>query len=205
MICIQVHAHYVSASDYSLKSLLTLLVDGLAVAGNAPRILMKTARNGLPFVSIIFCSLFSTLAYMGINAGPGRVFGWFVNMTAVAGLMTWFGISFTYIRFHKGLLAQGYDRSTLPFASKLQPYAAWYAAVACLVVCFVRVFAVIRSKSSYSFHDHSSADSPSSSKANGQRTHSSPIIYHSPSSLSFTLVRRPTTDCPSSSRMKWTL
>jgi amino acid transporter len=110
---------------------------------------MKTARNGLPFVSIIFCSLFSTLAYMGINAGSGRVFGWFVNMTAVAGLMTWFGISFTYIRFHKGLLAQGYDRSTLPFASKLQPYAAWYAAVACLVVCFVRVFAVIRSKSSY--------------------------------------------------------
>jgi amino acid transporter len=41
-------------------------------------------------------------------------------MTAVAGLITWFAIAVTYIRFHKGLMRQGYDRSTLPFASKLQ-------------------------------------------------------------------------------------
>lgn len=53
--------------------------------------------------------------------------------------MTWFGISFTYIRFHKGFKVQGYDRSKLPYASQLQPYAAWYAMIACLVICFVRL------------------------------------------------------------------
>jgi amino acid transporter len=74
---------------------------------------------------------------MGVTSGSGRVFNWlallalhsayiclssfrFVNMTAVAGLITWFAIAVTYIRFHKGLMRQGYDRSTLPFASKLQ-------------------------------------------------------------------------------------
>lgn len=51
--------------------------------------------------------------------------------------MTWFGISYTYTRFYAGMKAQGFDRSTLPFASNLQPYAAWYSLVACLVICFV--------------------------------------------------------------------
>ncbi|KAG6900151.1 hypothetical protein C0993_002080 [Termitomyces sp. T159_Od127] len=61
---------------------------------------------------------------MGVNSGAGRVFGWLANMTAVAGLLTWFGISCTYIRFYEGMKAQGLDRSKLPFSSKLQPYAA---------------------------------------------------------------------------------
>ena len=74
----------------------------MAVSGNAPKIFMKTNKNGLPYVAIIFCSAFSLLAYMGINSGSGRVFGWFANMTAVAGLMTWFGICVTYIRFYAG-------------------------------------------------------------------------------------------------------
>lgn len=108
---------------------------GLAASGNAPKIFLKTLKNGLPLVSIIFCALFSALAYMGISSGSGRVFGWFANMTAIAGLMTWFGICFTYIRFHKGLMAQGIDRTKLPYASRLQPYPAYYGMVASFVIC----------------------------------------------------------------------
>ncbi|TFK40978.1 amino acid permease [Crucibulum laeve] len=115
---------------------------GLAAAGNAPKIFLRTSRKGLPYVSIIFCALFATLAYMGVNNGAGRVFGWFANMTAVAGLMTWFGITVTYVRFYAGMKAQGYDRTNLPFASKLQPFAAWYAMFFCLVICFFSGWAV---------------------------------------------------------------
>jgi amino acid transporter len=118
---------------------LLLQIDGLAAAGNAPRIFLRASRNGLPYVSVIFNSFFALLGYMGVKAGSGRVFGWFSNMTAVAGLMTWFGISFTYIRFYQGLKAQSIDRTTLPFSSKLQPYAAWYGMISCLVVCIVSV------------------------------------------------------------------
>ena len=74
---------------------------------------------------------------MGINSGSGKVFNWFSNMTAIAGLMTWFGISVTYIRFYKGFRRQGYNRADLPYASSLNPYAAWYAVIACPVICFV--------------------------------------------------------------------
>lgn len=134
-----------------------MFADGLALAGNAPRVFAKVSKSGLPYVSVIFCSCFSALAFMSVSSGSGRVFGWFANMvsfvhrckvvlivlqTAVAGLMTWFGICVTYIRFYSGLKAQGIDRSTLPFMSKLQPYAAWYAMVFCLLICFVSILVV---------------------------------------------------------------
>ncbi|CAE6472092.1 unnamed protein product, partial [Rhizoctonia solani] len=108
---------------------------GLSLAGNAPKVFSKVSKSGLPYVSVIFCSAFSVLAYMSVSNGAGRVFNWFANMTSVAGLMTWFGISFTYIRFHAGMKAQGIDRTQLPYYSKLQPFAAWYAMIFCLVIC----------------------------------------------------------------------
>ncbi|KAG6901843.1 hypothetical protein C0995_007229 [Termitomyces sp. Mi166 len=116
--CLLTSAWSAASSDLYTSS------HGLAEAGNAPKIFLKTSKNGLPWVSLVFCSAFALLSYMGVNSGAGRVFGWFANMTSVAGLLTWFGISFTYTRFYQGLVAQGYDRSKLPFASKLQPYAA---------------------------------------------------------------------------------
>ncbi|KAJ7122736.1 amino acid permease/ SLC12A domain-containing protein [Mycena epipterygia] len=109
---------------------------GLAAAGNAPRIFLKALPNGLPIASLIFCSLFSCLAFMGVTSGSGKVFTWFSNMTSIAGLMTWFGICLTYIRFYEGMKAQGYDRKHLPFASPLQPFAAWYAMIFCVIICF---------------------------------------------------------------------
>ena len=131
-------------------------VDGLALSGNAPKVFTKVTKNGLPLVSLIFCALFSTLAYMGVTTGSGRVFNWFVNseyfwfmlearenahrsclVTSIAGLMTWFGICVTYVRFYKGFQVQGFDRKSLPYAHVLQPYAAWYAIVMCLLICFV--------------------------------------------------------------------
>lgn len=54
--------------------------DGLALAGNAPKVFTKVSKSGLPYVSVIFCSLFSALAYMSVNSGAGKVFGWFANM-----------------------------------------------------------------------------------------------------------------------------
>jgi len=108
---------------------------GLAIAGNAPSIFKVTLRNGLPVTALVVSSSFALLAFMGVHAGSGKVFNWFANMTSVAGLMTWFGISLTYLRFYAGMKVQGIDRKTLPFSSPLQPFAAWYAAIGCLVIC----------------------------------------------------------------------
>lgn len=112
-------------------------VYGLALVGNAPQVLRYTTKKGLPLAAIFVCSAFAFLAYMGANAGSGMVFQWFANISSVAGLMTWFGIFVTYIRFHAGLRAQAIDRRSLPYMSPLNPYAAWYGAISCPLICFV--------------------------------------------------------------------
>ena len=91
MICTPVRARFVSIKStntnvtFYLTSNIAYFSDGLAAAGNAPKVFMKTNRSGLPYPSIIFCAMFALLAYMGINDGSGRVFQWFSNMTSVAG------------------------------------------------------------------------------------------------------------------------
>lgn len=52
--------------------------------------------------------------------------------------MSWFGISVTYLRFYKGMKAQGISRDTLPYRTSLQPYAAWWATFSTITICFVR-------------------------------------------------------------------
>ncbi|KAI0644691.1 amino acid permease [Trametes meyenii] len=111
---------------------------GLALNGNAPKVFLKVTRHGLPWVAVAACASFGLLSYMGLSNGSGRVFGWCIHVacrvrTAVSGLASWFGIGVTYIRFHRGLKAQGIDRKALPYHSTLQPFAAWYATIGCFL------------------------------------------------------------------------
>ncbi|KAH7924877.1 hypothetical protein BV22DRAFT_1119908 [Leucogyrophana mollusca] len=115
---------------------------GLAIAGNAPKVFLRTTRRGLPWVSIVFCSLFILLGFMGTKSGSGEVFEWLSTMTSISGLWTWFGIALTYIQFHKGMKAQGIDRRTLPYWTRLQPFAAWYTLVGCLIIGLFGGYAV---------------------------------------------------------------
>ncbi|KAG1896364.1 amino acid permease/ SLC12A domain-containing protein [Suillus fuscotomentosus] len=106
---------------------------GLAASGNAPKVFLRTSRSGLPYVAVAICASFSLLAYMAVNTSSGMVFTWFSSMCATAGLTTWFGIGVIYLRFRKGFLAQGHKMSELPYSSRFQPFAAWWAIGASLV------------------------------------------------------------------------
>ncbi|KAJ3790254.1 amino acid permease [Lentinula aff. detonsa] len=115
---------------------------GLALSHNAPQFLLRTTKKGLPYICLLICASFSLLAFMGVSSGAGTVFNWFSNMTSIAGLLTWFGINLTYIRFHKGFKVQGFDRSKLPYIGPLQPYAAWYALFMTMLFCLFSGFDV---------------------------------------------------------------
>ncbi|KAJ3564258.1 hypothetical protein NP233_g8416 [Leucocoprinus birnbaumii] len=138
--CLLTSAWSAASSDLYTSS---RAIYGLATSGNAPRIFLRTTKKGLPWVAITLGALFALLSYMSVSGGAGKVFGWFAAMTSVAGLMTWFGICITYIRFYAGTKAQNIDRSKLPFYSRLQPFAAYYAAFMTLLICITsgwRVF-----------------------------------------------------------------
>jgi amino acid transporter len=112
---------------------------GLAVSGSAPKIFSRTTRSGLPHVAVGFSSCFAFLAYLTVKSGSNEVFTWLSGFCATAGLVTWLGIGVTYLRFYEGMKAQGIDRQKLPFAPRVQPFAAWWCVCGNALVLFVRV------------------------------------------------------------------
>jgi amino acid transporter len=137
--CLLTSAWSAASSDLFTSS---RAIYGLAASGNAPRIFLKTLSNGLPIVAVLFNSCFALLSYMGVKRGSGLVFTYFSQMTSIAGLLTWFGIAVTYLRFYKGMKAQGRDRTKLPYYSKLQPFAAWYAVCSISLIMLLSGWAV---------------------------------------------------------------
>ncbi|ORX57590.1 amino acid transporter [Hesseltinella vesiculosa] len=137
--CLVSSAWSASSSDLYISS---RALYGLALAGNAPKIFTRVNRWGLPYVAMLFCSAFALLAYMGVNSGSNTVFMWFADMTSICGLITWYFIAITYLRFYKGMMAQGIDRSTLPFKCWGQPYVAIYVLVVLTIVLLFGGFQV---------------------------------------------------------------
>lgn len=117
---------------------------GLAITHKAPMIFARTTKSGLPWVALLTCSLFGSLAYMSLQTSAGKAFGYLANLTAACGLLTWWGICLTFIRFYSGLKTQGIDRSTLPYYSRLNTgaFAAWYGIILISIILFFSSYTV---------------------------------------------------------------
>jgi amino acid transporter len=83
---------------------------GLAEDGQAPRILLRTNRYGTPYLAIGASLVFMPLVYLSLGSNSSVVFGWFVNITTIAGLIGWLVIEVTYLRFYYALKVQGISR-----------------------------------------------------------------------------------------------
>lgn len=107
---------------------------GLAEDGQAPKFLLNTNRFGTPYVAVATSLIFLPLVYLSLGSSASVVFGWFVNITTVAGLIGWVVIQATYLRFFYGMRAQGLSRDKLPYKSPFQPYLAWVSLGALVLV-----------------------------------------------------------------------
>jgi amino acid transporter len=109
---------------------------GLAIAGQAPRFFAKTTRWGLPYWSLLCSLCFSCLAFMSCGSGSATVFGYFANLTSVAGLVTWLVIGITHLRFRKGMAAQGHSNEMLPYKTIGGTFFSWYTIVWTSLIIF---------------------------------------------------------------------
>lgn len=114
----------------------------LAVAGNAPKIFAKCTKRGVPYNAVIAASLFTPLAYLNCAQSGSVVFGWFVNLTNTSGFISWVCCSIVYLRFRKATQVQGLDKENIPYQSFLQPYGAWIAIIAFVILILINGFDV---------------------------------------------------------------
>ncbi|KAG6832374.1 hypothetical protein H0H92_002642 [Tricholoma furcatifolium] len=122
---------------------------GLAIEGKAPAIFKKVNRLGVPWPSLIVCTLFCGLVFLNVesssakafrNAHKSEVFTWFVNLVSTAGAITWMCIAFCHIRFMKALKVHGLDRQNLPYKAPLQPWGSWFALIATAIITVFKGF-----------------------------------------------------------------
>ena len=72
------------------------------------------------------CASFGLLGFLNLSKDGETVFNWLLNITAVAGFITWSLINICHLRFMKVLAANGKPRSELPYIAPFQPYLSWF-------------------------------------------------------------------------------
>ncbi|ODA76924.1 hypothetical protein RJ55_07440 [Drechmeria coniospora] len=98
----------------------------LAEEGHAPAMLTKTNRHGTPYWSVAACASFGLLAFLNVSKDGETVFNWLLNITAVAGFITWSLINVCHLRFMSVLRHKAIPRASLPYRAPFQPYLSWF-------------------------------------------------------------------------------
>ncbi|KAA8909763.1 amino acid permease [Sphaerosporella brunnea] len=137
--CILVFVFSASNSDLYIAS---RTIYGLALEGKAPRILAKTDRRGVPIYSLGLSALFALLAYMNVAQDSKIVFGYFVNLTTIFGILTWISILTTHIYFVRARRAQGITDEQMPYVSPFGLGGSVGALIGCCIIAIFKNFNV---------------------------------------------------------------
>jgi amino acid transporter len=115
---------------------------GLASNGSAPAIFRKTSSKGVPLYALGLSACFGLLAFMNVSNNTQAVFGYFVNLTTIFGLLTWISILVTHIWFVRARRAQGLDDTAMPYTAPLGIWGSYIALVLCIIVALTKNFDV---------------------------------------------------------------
>ncbi|PGH14658.1 hypothetical protein AJ80_05839 [Polytolypa hystricis UAMH7299] len=99
---------------------------GLAQDGSAPAIFKRTSKQGVPYVSVFFTAAIGLLGFLNLSTSGAVVFDWLMNISSIAGFISWACINVCHLRFMKALEARNVSRDSLPYKAPIQPYLAWY-------------------------------------------------------------------------------
>jgi len=128
-----------SAANSNVYSGSRILV-GLAEEHNAPTILARTTDGGVPYVAVAATAAFGLLGFMNESNNGSLVFDWLMNITSVAGFISWTCIGVSHLGFMRALRARGVRRESLLYKAMFQPYFAWYGVTFNILIIFTQGF-----------------------------------------------------------------
>jgi amino acid transporter len=119
---------------------------GLAHEGKAPKIFKWTDGRGVPVPALALSVLFCLLAYLGVNTSSYTVFGYFVNLVTMFGLLTWISILISHIFFVRARKAQNIPDSALAYVAPLGIWGSVVALMFSILILFFKGFALFAYK-----------------------------------------------------------
>lgn len=112
----------------------TRMLYALAEEGKAPKMFLQVNRRGVPTNALFATVVFGLAAFLTSLIGDGAAYNWLVNISGMAGFITWVGIAISQYRFRKAFQAQGRSLSELPYRAAFYPFGPLFALVVCLIV-----------------------------------------------------------------------
>ncbi|KAI9642903.1 amino acid transporter [Ciborinia camelliae] len=137
--CILIFVFSAANSDLYIASR-TLF--GLAAEGKAPKIFTRTDKRGNPIFALGASVAFCLLAFLSVNKSSYTVFGYFVNLVTMFGLLTWISILISHIFFVRARRARGIQDHELAYVAPLGIYGSYGALVFCILIAFFKGFAL---------------------------------------------------------------
>lgn len=116
------------------------VIVGLAQEGFAPHWFKKTTKGGVPYFAVGFTVLFGLLGFLNVSNSGQVVFNWFLNISSVAGLITWASLSACHLAFMRALKARDISRDVLPYKALWQPYYSWFALFFLVIITLTQGF-----------------------------------------------------------------
>jgi amino acid transporter len=137
--CILIFVFSAANSDLYIAS---RTLYGLAHEGKAPKIFKRTDKRGVPIYALGLSVAFCLLAFLGVNTASYTVFGYFVNLVTMFGLLTWISILISHIYFVRARKAQGIPNSALAYVAPLGMWGSVGALVFSILIAFFKGFAL---------------------------------------------------------------
>lgn len=129
-----------SAANSNVYSGSRILV-ALAKEKHAPEFLTYTNKHGVPYGAVGVTSAVGLLAFINLSPGGEHVFTWLLNITAIAGFISWSCILMCHLRFQKILAHLGVSRTTdLAYTARFQPYLTWFGLFFCILIILTNGF-----------------------------------------------------------------
>jgi yeast amino acid transporter len=114
----------------------------LALEGQAPNILAKCTKAGVPIFALGVTMLFPLLAFLNVSSSTSTVLTWLINLVTAAQIIDYIIISITYLFFYRACRSQGIERTSLPYYGYFQPWGAWIGVIFMTTVVMVYGYSV---------------------------------------------------------------
>ena len=112
----------------------TRMLFALAERGHAPRFLTRLSRHQVPLNALLATTLVGLAGFLTSLVGDGQAYKLLLTVSALAGFITWAGISWCHWKFRMAMRAQGRGLDELPYRARFFPAGAVVALAACLAI-----------------------------------------------------------------------
>lgn len=93
----------------------------LAQEGKAPKMFTRINSGGVPMNALLATAAIGAVGFIAALLSPDGAYLWLVNVSGLAGFITWVGIAVAHYRFRRAYLKQGNSLKDLPYVAPFFP------------------------------------------------------------------------------------